>query len=100
MNTYKGNNIVDESKDNSALLPLRSSHLFSLADLMRQFDLGQLAMSLASLTSLSRDLLTSDQISQPICTDERLNKLAQTLETLQGSCFSFDADSSLLRLNV
>ncbi|SRR6266478_308709 len=70
--------------------------LLSLAALMKEYKIGDLALVLTGLTSLCRDLSTSDQLSKPICTDDELAKLAMVLEGLIICCNNFEADRSLI----
>src|SRR6266403_2878692 len=72
------------------------ARLLGLAALMKEYKIGDLALVLTGLTNLCRDLSTSDQLAQPITTDERLSDLAACLEALMICCNNFEADMSLI----
>jgi hypothetical protein len=85
-----------ETAPDTAFAIMGENRLISLAVLMRQYKLDDLALVLTRLTSLCRDLSTSDQISQPIATPEQVTGLGAVLEALYICCMNFDADPSLL----
>jgi hypothetical protein len=79
-----------------ALRNLGGARLFSLAELMYEYKVGDLALMLSALTSARQHLATSDKLGQPICTDEFCTNLSQMLEGLVILCENFDADPSLI----
>lgn len=62
---------------------------------MREYKIDELALFLGSLATVSRDLGTSDNLKQPICTDKFLEKLAWVMEAVAILCEGFEADPSL-----
>ena len=79
-----------------ALTRKQGARLFSLAELVNEYKIGELALLLTSLTTLCRDLLASDRLSQPIATDEILSDFSTGLEALINFCMNCDADLSLV----
>jgi hypothetical protein len=63
---------------------------------MWEYRVLDLALMLGALRSFSRDLSTSDQLAQPICTKEKLSHLATVLDGLRICCENFKADPSLV----
>ena len=71
------------------------ARLLSLAELMYEYKIGNLALMLGSAISVSRDLGTSDQLEKPILTDEYCKQLALIIEGLRLLCQNFEVDPSL-----
>jgi hypothetical protein len=84
-------------RESVALARLRGrARPLALAALMKEYRIGDLAAVLSGLTSLCRDLSTSDQLSKPICTDQELANFATCLDGLVICCNNFEADPSLI----
>jgi hypothetical protein len=89
-----GNKILAESKA-SAMISVEV-RLLSLAELMREYRIDELALMLSGLTHACEKFSTSDQLNQPLATDERIHHLGALLEGLMICSSNFDADGSLL----
>jgi hypothetical protein len=89
--------IVSSPAENvSRRKPIKGARLASLAELVKEYKIGELALLLTSLATLCRDLLASDKLDHPIATDDKLSDFATCLEALAFFCTSCDADSSLI----
>jgi hypothetical protein len=64
---------------------------------MFEYRLDDLALVLGSIISSSRDLKTSDSLSQPICDDEYCKALGTSLDALAIVCGNFNSDPSLVK---
>ena len=75
---------------------VRDAQLLSLAELMRRYKVGDLALMLGTAIKICTDLSTSDKLAQPICDDDFCADFVQIVEGLLIVCRNFDGDAALI----